>query len=108
MDECGAYAGTQSALRDGLSFDEYAKLIVGRLGGTRLVVAEQLPFRSRFEVGFCLELWPVGKRGAFGEGAVHKLLAGALHAHLMCGDGIEIEWHRLAIDDVVLTHPANM
>ena len=106
MNECGAFTGTQRALGDGLGFDERAKFIVGRLGGTRLVVAEQLPFRNRFEVGFCLELWPVGKRGAFCEATVDELRAGALHAHLMGSDRIRVERHRLAIDDVVLTHPA--
>lgn len=88
MNECGAFAGTQSALRDGLGFDERAKFIVGRLGQTRLVVAEQLPLRNRFKAGFGLKLWPVGKRGAFCEAAVDELRAGSLHAYLMSCDRI--------------------
>ena len=70
MDECGAFAGTQSTLRDGLGFDERAKFIVGRLGQTHLVVAEQLPLWNRFEVGICLELGPVSERGAFRKATV--------------------------------------
>ena len=108
VNERGAVAGAQTALRDGLGLDEGAKFVVSGGRRTCLVAAEQLPLRYRFEAGFCFELSPVRQCWAFGEAAILKLRAGSLHTDSIGCIGFGVERHRFAVDDVVLAHPAFM
>ncbi|TWT98744.1 hypothetical protein Pla100_19100 [Neorhodopirellula pilleata] len=50
MDEGGAFARAQSALRDGFGFDEGAKFIVGGGGFDRFVVPEKVPPREAAQI----------------------------------------------------------
>ena len=63
MDEGGAVARAQAALRDGFGFDERAKFIVGGVGRDRFVVAEELPLREVLQVQLGFELGEVRERG---------------------------------------------
>ncbi len=109
MDEGGAFAGAQAALRDGLRFDEGAKFIVGGVGGDRFVVAEELPLREILQLQLGFELREVRECGTLRQQAAgDELRAGFLHADLERSIGFGIERHGFAIDDVVLPHPASM
>lgn len=55
MNELGAVAWAEAALRDGLRFDEGAKFIVGGVGGDRFVVAEELPLREVAQIQLRIE-----------------------------------------------------
>jgi len=61
VNERGAFAGTQTALRDRLGVDEGAKFVVGGGRLTCLVVAEQLPG------GLLVEVKLAGYDGVVGE-----------------------------------------
>lgn len=109
MDEGGAFARAQAALRDGFGFDERAEFIVGGGRGDRLVVAEELPLREIVQVELGFELGEVRERGTLRQQAAgDELRAGFLHADFECGIRFGIERHRCAVFDFVLPHPSAM
>ncbi|TWU04107.1 hypothetical protein Pla100_10440 [Neorhodopirellula pilleata] len=55
MDEGGAFARAQSALRDDFGFDERAKFIVGGFGRDRFVVPGKLPLREVVQIKLRIE-----------------------------------------------------
>ena len=108
MDELGAARWAEAALRDGFGLDELADFVVA--GGRRagLVVAEELPLGQVVELQLGFELGEVGQGGALPQHAEVELSACLLQTDSVGGVGFGIEWHGLAVDDLVLPHPASV